>query len=107
MKAKVKLFTSITCPNCPSAKNEISELKKQRDDFDLNIIEVTTIEGSNEAKKENIMSVPTYIISGPGVEHNIGLIGAQGFETLNKYIDISLGLRKLDEKKSFWKKIFN
>ena len=107
MKSSVKLFVSRSCPNCPPAKKEIEELKTQRDDFELQIFETTTPEGMREAQKENIQSVPTYIIEGKGYPNKIGLVGSQGYDNLNKFIDVSLGKRDINEKKSFWKKIFN
>lgn len=106
MKSVVKLFTSVTCPNCPSAKKEITELKEERNDFELIIFETTTKKGAMEAQKENIQSVPTYIIQGEGYANKIGLVGSQGHKTLNKYIDVSLGKIKLEEKKSFLQKLF-
>ena len=107
MKSLVKLFVSRTCPNCPAAKKEIEELKSQRDDFELQIFETTTPEGIKEAQIEEIRSVPTYIIKGDGYPNKIGLVGSQGFENLNRFIDVSLGLKDVNEKKSFWKKIFS
>jgi predicted DsbA family dithiol-disulfide isomerase len=107
MKTLVKLFVSSTCPNCPAAEKEIHEIKEKRDDFELKIFDTMTSMGAREAIQENIRSVPTYIIKGDGFENKIGLIGSQGHDTLNKYIDVSLGLKKIDEKKSFWQKIFD
>lgn len=106
-KAIVKLFVSSTCPNCPAAKNEINQILEERDDFELKLFDLHTREGVEEAKKLQIMSVPTYIITGPGVDHNIGLVGSQGSKTLNKYLDFATGKKDMNKKESFWKKLFS
>lgn len=96
-KAKVMLFTSPTCPHCPSAKKFIYSFKNERSDFEL--IEYSTLsrDGQKKAEKYNVMSVPTFIIKGPGFPDPIGLIGIQNNETMNKYLDIALGIKNLED----------
>jgi predicted DsbA family dithiol-disulfide isomerase len=96
-KAKVYLFTSPTCPHCPSAKKFADEFKKTRDDFQLIDMSMATREGEKAAKKYDVMSVPTFIIRGPGYPGPIGLRGIQSKETMNKFIDVALGLKSLED----------
>jgi predicted DsbA family dithiol-disulfide isomerase len=98
-KAKVYLFTSPTCPHCPSAKRFIHDFKKVRDDFYLIELSTATNVGQRKAKQFDVMSVPTFIIKGPGYNGNIGLKGAQSDKEMNKYIDIALGIKSLEEPK--------
>ncbi len=98
-KAKVYLFTSPTCPHCPPAKKFMQNFKSTRDDCDF--IELSTMdhEGQRKAEQFDVMSVPTFIVKGPGYNGNIGLRGVQSNDSMNKYIDIALGKRSLDEQK--------
>ena len=76
-KAIVYLFTSPTCPNCPAAKRFIRDFRKERSDFVLKELSTATHEGSKKARKFGVMSVPTFIIKGPGYPQPIGLKGVQ------------------------------
>ncbi len=98
-KAKVMLFTSPTCPHCPHAKKFINNFKSERSDFEL--IEYSTLshDGEKAAQKYDVMSVPTFIIKGPGFPDPIGLRGTQTSEVMHKYIDIALGNKTLDDFK--------
>jgi predicted DsbA family dithiol-disulfide isomerase len=98
-KAKVYLFTSPMCPHCPPAKKFIQNFKSTRDDFDLIELSTITHEGQKKAEQFDVMSVPTFIIRGPGYNGNIGLQGVQSTEVMNKYIDVALGKRSLEEPK--------
>jgi len=95
-KAKVYLFTSLTCPHCPTARSFITKFKKERNDFELINAEVQTKEGNDLAKQFDIDSVPTFIIQGPAYPENIGLRNYSE-KTMNKYLDIALGKTKLIE----------
>lgn len=93
-RATMLVFTSPTCPACPAAKELTSQLAKQRDDFVLKNV-VSGMPGSNGLfKKHDVVSVPTIIIKGPGYPQNIGLRGAQPIPTLNKYLDMALGVEQ-------------
>jgi predicted DsbA family dithiol-disulfide isomerase len=98
-KAKIYLFTSPTCPHCPPAKKFMQNFKSSRDDMDFQEFSTITAEGQKKADQYDIMSVPTFIIRGPGYQGNIGLRGVQSAESMNKYIDIALGKRSLEEPK--------
>ncbi len=104
-RAKIYLFTSPTCPSCPPAKNFMSEFKKERDDAVFSEYSTITSEGRKLARKFNVMSVPTFIIIGPGYPTPIGLRGIQSTKSMNKYIDMSLGLVKEDKKKGLFDKL--
>jgi len=95
------LFTSVTCPNCPVAKQYFEEIKEERDDIDIHLLSVNEPKGSRLAKKFNIQSVPTFVFYGPGHEEPKGLVGAQPKHILNKYIDIAVGKKKYEERKPF------
>jgi ribonucleoside-triphosphate reductase (formate) len=51
------LFTTPTCPNCPAAKT-LLELKE----LDFELVDASTPEGLNLARKYGVGSVPTFII---------------------------------------------
>ncbi len=109
-KARLFVFTSLTCPHCPVAKKIASEVAGARDDVVYRDV-VSGVAGSERLfRKFDIQTVPTIIIQGPAYDGNIGLRGAQPEKTLNKYLDIALGKRSLeDEKKSgggFFRKLF-
>ena len=98
-KAKVMLFTSPTCPHCPSAKKFINNFKNERSDFELIEYSTLTNDGQKTAQKYDVMSVPTFIIKGPGFPDPIGLRGTQTNEVMHKYIDIALGNKKIEDFK--------
>jgi protein-disulfide isomerase len=108
-KSTVYLFTSPTCPHCPPAKKFIHEFKKTRDDFVLKDLSTMTSEGARLAKKFEVMSVPTFIIAGPGYPYPIGLKGVQSKEVMDKYLDISQGKRAVEEESNgqFWQRLKN
>ncbi len=97
-KAKLMLFTSPTCPHCHSARRITGELASERKDFDYVEHSTASPQGGRIAKHFNIMSVPTTIIQGPGYLEPIGLVGTQTKQVLHKYLDVSLGLRDIDER---------
>ena len=96
-KAKIYLFTSPTCPHCPAAKQFMDKFKKERDDFVYHELSTAIRQNQVKAHKFNVTSVPTFIIQGPGYPSPIGLRGTQNTDTMNKYIDLALGNRSLDE----------
>lgn len=104
-KAKVYLFTSPTCPNCPPAKKFMENFKGQRDDFVYHDISTASPKGQRQAQNFGIRSVPTFVIKGPGYPDPIGLVGVQSDKSMNKYLDVSLGLREVEEKKSLRDKL--
>lgn len=108
-KAKVYLFTSPTCPHCPSAKSFIQKFKSTRDDFDLVEYSTMSAEGQKKAERFDVRSVPTFIIKGQGHNEIIGLRGSQSESVMNKYLDVALGKKTLqesrEEKKPFIIKI--
>ncbi|NOZ80503.1 MAG: hypothetical protein GXP63_02425 [DPANN group archaeon] len=101
---KVYLFTSPTCPNCPAAKTFIREFRQERDDFQLIELSTMSHEGQRKAKSFNVMSVPTFIIKGPGYPQAIGLMGVQSSKSMNKYLDLSYG-KELPEEPTFREKL--
>lgn len=107
-KAKVYLFTSPTCPHCPTAKRFIAEFKKERQDFDVLDLSTMTPQGQKYARKFQVMTVPTFIIKGPGNPDFLGIRGSPSKETMNKYLDMSFGKEIIqNQKKSFFEKFNN
>jgi len=106
-KANIYLFTSLTCPHCPSAKKFMEEFKETRDDIIYKELITSTLEGKELANKFQIQSVPTFIIQGLGLNELIGLTGTPSKESMNKYIDIALGKKELPQETSFIDKIKN
>ena len=52
----IKMFYSDTCPNCPPVKNYLTSLN-----LDVTMYNASTTEGLDEARKYNIMQVPTVL----------------------------------------------
>lgn len=105
-KAKIYLFTSPTCPSCPPAKKFMQEFQKERDDFVFQELSVASNEGRSKAQEYGVMSVPTFAIIGPNYPTPIGLRGLQTKKVMNKYIDLSYGIKE-DDGKSIWQKFKN
>ena len=99
MPATIEVFTSPTCPHCPSAVKLAKELAKERDD--IRVIESSTVtaQGQKRAQKYGIMTVPTVLVSGPSHPQKIGLQGTPPKSSLIKAVEASLGLRVLEEEK--------
>lgn len=106
MRAKIEIFSSLTCPHCPSAIKLVEEVSKERNDVDVIKHEINTLEGNKRASEFNIMSVPTIIVKGSNPEV-IGLRGLFSKKGLNKAIDVSLGKDNFEDNKSFFDKIKN
>jgi len=104
-KATVMFFHSPFCSHCGPAKKMVERVKKKRDDFELHQFNTNTDLGVKKATEIKIVSTPTFIINGPGYHENIGLKGSQSEEVLNKYIDIALGIKKLEEPKSLLERL--
>lgn len=104
MTVKIEIFTSPTCPNCPSAKNLVREIGKEIDD--VKVVETTTAtkQGSRRARSLNIMSVPTIFVTGP----EFGRIGFRGLPPRQRLLDaiaIAKGEKKWEEPKSLMQKL--
>lgn len=98
--ATLYVFSSPTCPHCPTAKAIAGQVAKERDDVTYKDV-VSGMAGSNKLfKKFDIASVPTIIIQGPEYPQNIGLKGTQPAPTLHKYLDVAVGKREVEESSS-------
>ena len=106
MKSKIEIFSSLTCPHCPGAIKLVEEVNKERNDIEVIKHIISDSEGMQRAKELEISSVPTIIIKSPQSEY-IGLRGLFSKKGLNKAIDVSLGIDKFKEDKSFFEKIKN
>ncbi|MBU1246253.1 MAG: hypothetical protein ABIJ20_03710 [Nanoarchaeota archaeon] len=98
-KSIVELFTSVTCPHCPRSILMLKEL--ERDDIEPVFHSVNSSNGREKAEEYKILSVPTFIITGPKITNKIGL-KSPSLEKLNEAIDISQGLKEFPKKRSFW-----
>ena len=104
MQPQILLFTSPTCPACPSAKRTLKQFSLTHQEIQTTLYETHMPIGQTLAKKYDIYSVPTFIIQGPAIDHPMGLIGNKSIQTLKKYCDIAVGKKQLEHKKSFWQK---
>jgi|FLOH01.1.fsa_nt_gi thioredoxin 1 len=104
MISKIEVFTSPTCPHCPSALNLAKQIEKERSD--VKVIETSSIssQGRKRAQMYNVMSVPTVFVNGPHFDR-IGFRGTPPKSKLLEAIDISLGLKEWTEPKSFIERI--
>ena len=102
--ASIELFTSPTCPHCPSAKELVRKVSKE---LKINAKEYSTAtkEGSRKANSYGIMSVPTIIIKGS--KEIIGLRGTPSREKLIESLDIADGLKEAPQHTTLWEDIVN
>lgn len=105
MTAKIEVFTSPTCPHCPSAVNLAKEIAKERDDVKVELTSTATNHGSKRARTLDVMSVPTTFVTGPEFDR-IGFRGLPKKSSLIDAIDISLGLKSWEETVKNNKSIF-
>lgn len=91
-EVKVEVFYSDTCPHCPPQK----ALAKQ---FESDSVKVTTTNVARNqirARRHGVRSVPTTVVSGPGLEQKSGFRGVMSEEKLEKAIKVAKG--ELDEE---------
>ena len=102
--ATIELFTSPTCPHCPSAKELVRKVSKE---LKINAKEFSTAtkEGSRKANSYGIMSVPTIIIK--GTKEVIGLRGTPSRERLIESLEVADGLREPPQHTTLWEDIIN
>lgn len=107
MQSKILVFTSPTCPHCPSALRLAREIEKSRDDVKVEEYSTATKDGARKAEYYNVMSVPTVFVRGPAHNQNIGFRGTPPKDRLLKAIDISLGKASFDDmvEKGFFAKL--
>ncbi len=107
MVATIEVFTSPTCPHCPSAVKLAKELAKEMDDVKVIESSTATSQGQKRAQKYSIMTVPTVLVSGPSHPQKIGLQGTPPKSSLIKAVEVSLGLRQWEKEKqkSFFSKL--
>lgn len=106
-KAELYVFSSPTCPHCPTAKAIAQEFAENRDDVLFKDVLSGTAGAQKLFKKFEVVSVPTIVIRGPGYPHNIGLRGAQGKDVLTKYVNMALGRETpVEDKQGFWSRLF-
>lgn len=58
----VRVFTHPVCTTCHLAIEMAQELSEKRDDVDVRIVSLANQAGLDEARTENVLSVPTVII---------------------------------------------
>lgn len=108
MKSKITVFTSPTCPHCPSAVKLAQKIGAQKDEVKVQIASTATPEGIMLARKFEIFSVPTIFVKGDGHPEILAIKGTPSEEKLNELIDISLGKKKIEEPKpGFFKKLLS
>jgi glutaredoxin len=90
--ATIEVFYSPTCPNCPPQKRVAKQVED--DTVAVELIDVT--KHAERAKEHSIKSVPTTIIHGPAIDHNIGFRGLTTQERLEQAIGVAKGELKVD-----------
>ena len=93
MRVKVEVFTSPTCPHCPSAVRLARSVEEKIPDI-VKVVETSsgTHFGYQRMKKFNIMATPTIIISGPAISEKIGFRGTPSREKFLKAISEASGM---------------
>ncbi len=85
------LFTSPTCPHCPSAKRFGKEYFADKDDVEYYELDATDPRSSEPAQFFQVQSVPTFILVGPGQETSIGVSGTPSSEHMDKVLAMVRG----------------
>jgi len=108
-KSKIEVFTSPTCPYCPSAVKVANEVAKERADVIVEELDTYSDEGSRKALQFQVMTVPTVFVNGPMHNEILAISGVPSKEKLNELVDISQGKKIIREEKPFltrfWEKI--
>jgi len=102
-KARIEVYTSPTCPHCPSAVSLAKEISEQREDVRLRIYSLAEKNGMSRAERYGIMSTPTILVTGECSDGFIGFRGTPARETLIKAIEKALCQRDkiYEQKKGF------
>ncbi|MCJ7450828.1 MAG: thioredoxin domain-containing protein [Candidatus Nanohaloarchaeota archaeon QJJ-9] len=85
-ETKVEVFYSKTCPHCPAQK----ELAKGFEE-DVKVKLTDVARSKARAKHHGIRTVPTTVISGPGIDEKIGFKGVMEQEKLENAIKVAKG----------------
>ncbi|MFB6208017.1 MAG: thioredoxin family protein [Candidatus Nanohaloarchaea archaeon] len=93
---KVEVFYSETCPHCPAQK----ELAKEYESDEVKVTMTNVARKNIRAKKHGVKSVPTTIISGPGLEQKSGFRGVMSEDKLETAIDVAKGEKDEDALES-------
>jgi len=80
------LFTSPTCPHCPSAKRFGKEYFADKDDVEYYELDATDPRSKEPAQFFQIQSVPTFILVGPN-NQPIGVSGTPSAEHMDKVLE--------------------
>ena len=64
MTIKIEVFSTDSCPHCPSAERVAEEAKNELNDIDLEIVKINSEENRQRAINYGIMAVPTIVING-------------------------------------------
>jgi len=77
MTIKIEVFSTDSCPHCPSAVRVAEEAKNELNDIELEIVKINNDEARQRAMNYKIMAVPTIVING-----QIAFTGAPSKEQL-------------------------
>jgi thioredoxin 1 len=108
-KTLIEVFTSPTCPHCPSAKKVVEEVFSERGDVIMREMNSVNLEVQSKMQEFQISSVPTIFIKGPGHGEILAMQGTPSKERLMELIDLSQGKKNLEEvskKKGFFESLF-
>lgn len=80
------LFTSPTCPHCPSAKQFGKEYFVDKEDVEFYALDATDPRSSEPARVFGVRSVPTFILVGPGEKAPVGVSGTPSREHMDRVL---------------------
>lgn len=110
IKSIIEIFTSPGCPHCPNALKLVKEIEGERKDFVLREFNTFYPEARERAKQFEVESVPTIFVRGPGHGEVLAIAGTPSKKKLNELIDLSQGIKSLEEvetkKKGLFESIF-
>lgn len=74
----VRVFTHPVCTSCHYAIELAEQVARERSDLDVRIVSLANQRGLEEARVENVLSVPTVIV-GQATKRFVGLPGRDEF----------------------------
>lgn len=95
-KVKIEVFYSKTCPHCGSQK----ELAKSLENENVKVKLTDTGRKRRRAKRYGVRSVPTTLVSGPGVKGNMGFRGTMSRKRLENAVKVARGEMEVDDFRS-------
>ena len=97
---KIEIFTSPTCPHCPSAKKAVMRFAEGKEYIKVVETSTATHDGQRRARQNGVRSVPTLFVTSSAYPDKIGYVGVPSDKGLRRMTDIAAGVEEWkDEKK--------